>query len=216
MTLPSSTAANYPEHALIVALDRPPDVLAVRSIESPNETFVRELLTAESETDPQLRLTQIKNAILSGQEFLSGYGHYAAGRLRRIPRQEAVSLETSVSLSSTASERARLAAAQTLELELWEADNADDLLNAHILSAFCNALGSAPEDLQNYLAEALNRLIFSHASPSDSKAKDGQRALRQSVAIQSEMKTLFRALEDWGKRRNSRDEALRLKEWLQQ
>jgi len=205
---------------LVLALGngQPLEAIAVRAIASPGDAFVKQLqscLTAENQTDPTARLALIKEAILGGEEFLSGYGHYAAGRLKRIPRHDAVSLETSVLLNANIDERIRLAAGQTLELELWEADRDDDAPNAQILSTFCNALHGAPQDLQNYMAEALFRLIIGDTQSSDAKAMDHQRKLRHGVVVQSEMQTL-KALEDWGRRENSRDEAVRLERWVRQ
>jgi hypothetical protein len=203
------------KYLVVGLLGGPPEAVAVRAIESPEDTFVKQLrssLAIERQTDPQLRLIQIRDAVLGGQPFLSGYGHYAAGRLKRIPRSEAVTLETSVLLGGN-DVRNRLAAAQTLELELWHSENTDDPLKPQILSAFWNSLGGAPEDLQNYLAEALSRLLIDDAPSSDPKIRDYQFRLRRAVVVQSEAQAI-KALENWGRRQNSIEEARKLEQWL--
>jgi hypothetical protein len=124
-------------------------------------------------------------------------------------------LETSVLVDTAATEKTRLGAAQTLELELWQTPDPDDKLDFQILTVLWNALAPAPPDLQNYLGEALYRLVIGKLVSSAAITSDRQRAFRHNLVIQSEAQTL-KALEDWGRRDNSRNEALRLREWLQQ
>jgi hypothetical protein len=205
---------------LVLALgDRPPlEAVAVRSVEGPDDSYVKQLqwcLAAERETDPQARLALIKEAILSSQELLNGYGHYAAGRLKRIPRSDATALEISILRSRDNAEGTRIAAAQTLELELWESDNAADALNHRILQALWEALVDAPEDLQDYLGDALYRLIIDGAPSSEAKAKEYKKTLRRGITVDSDPKAA-KALEEWGRRQHSQEEALQLVHWLRQ
>jgi hypothetical protein len=203
------------KYLVLGLIGAPPQAVAVRAVASAEDTFVKQLRSAlaiERQTDPKLRLIQLRDAVLGGQPFLSGYGHYAAGRLKRIPRSEAITLETSVLLAGNDLKN-RLAAAQTLELELWPSENTDDPLKPQILSAFWNSLGGAPEDLQNYLAEALSRLLIDDAPSSDPKISDYQFRLRRAAVVQSEAQAM-KALEDWGRRQNSMDQARKLEQWL--
>jgi len=172
----------------LAELQAPATALAVRQIKSPNDPFAREVawcVDAERHQAPAGRLALIRDALLNGHGLIAAWGHYCAGRLKRIPRADAVSLELGLLNNKTRDEHDRSAAAQNLELELWKGGDPDDALNQQIASAFLSNLASASRALRTYLIEALHRLVFASAPPGE-QGEAFRRKLRYAISITSE------------------------------
>jgi hypothetical protein len=155
---------------LVLALSETPDALsrpqvtAARPVDTADDPFVTELSwCVRAERNPQTQRLAIRDAILHGHGLMSAWGHYCAGRLKRIPREDAIDLELQLLNDNARDEASRQSGAQNLELELWKAGDAGDAANQRIINAFTASLASAPASLQSYLGGALNRLLYVNA-----------------------------------------------------
>jgi hypothetical protein len=147
-------------------------VLPLDSTQDPRIESAKEMLHIESETDPSRRLDLLKKALESKRELLLDYCHFAVGRMKRVPRADAVPLEIAVLADPARPPKERSAALATLELQLWDAATPTDPLNRAIVRAFIGALEAREVSLRRRLVQAVYNMLVSDAP------KDSQDALR--------------------------------------
>ena len=151
----------------------PVSVFAVAPLESAEDASVRameQVLAIEATDDVKRRTALLKQDLTSNLELLSGYCHYALGRLHRIPRENAVALELEVLGDAQRPLPSRLDAQANLELELWQADAPGDPLNRRILAGFFNALLSPESGLQRPVLLGIYSLLVSDAPQEKNEA----------------------------------------------
>lgn len=141
-------------------------VSPLQSLDDPLLKGVERALQIEAVTDPQQRASLLGQGLHSELEFLQSYSHFALGRLHRVPRDIAVSLELRTLGDQARPSGQRIASASNLELELWKPDDPDDRLNKSILSGLFKALTDTDPDLRRSALASLYRLLLSQA-PSD-------------------------------------------------
>ena len=121
-------------------------VIPLKGTDDPVVIEIQKAVQIESEKDTKIQHQLLYDGIYNGGAFLSGFCHYAIGRLQRIPRKEAIALESGLLFSESQSTTRKQAAEINLELELWNDEDGNDPLNKKILETFLNALLNVPED----------------------------------------------------------------------
>jgi hypothetical protein len=137
--------------------------VAVSSLQSPEDSLVKSVeraIAIEETADPEARAQLIGEGMDSYLEFLSDYSHYAAGRLKRIPRPKAVELELALLEDDSRSSAHRLAAESNLQMELWKAGDPNDTLNKRIIGAFFRTLSAQDEQLRRQTFLGIYSLMF--------------------------------------------------------
>ncbi|MDD4051143.1 MAG: hypothetical protein PHR28_04485 [candidate division Zixibacteria bacterium] len=165
---------------------RPLPALAVEALTSPEDDYVQAMdkaLEIERAKDMILRKALLREALMGKSSVLSGYAHYALGRLERLPRNDAVELELNLLGDSAHSLDDRVAALINLELELWKSDDPDDRLNRRILEgAFAVLLSDDPE-LQEAVVGSLYGLLVSEAPEEDREADRYRSRLTKGMSL---------------------------------
>lgn len=136
--------------------------LAVAPLTGPDDPFVEGVLRAlkldQAEGGVE-RVRLAREALVSPLPFLPGYAHYAIGRLHRIPREDAVTLEAVVLADAARPPGERARAQANLELELWKAGDPDDPTNKRVLQIFLNATAGGDPELRGPLVSALHAML---------------------------------------------------------
>ena len=164
----------------------PVSALAVAPLESADDATVRALervLTIEATDDAKRRTVLLKDGLASNLELLSGYCHYALGRLHRLPRESAIMLELEVLADEQRPLPSRLDAQANLELELWQPDSPTDPLNRRILAGLLSALLSPAPGLQRPVLLGLYSLLVSDGPQDQNEAATYRSQLVQGLAL---------------------------------
>jgi hypothetical protein len=149
--------------------------LAVAPLDAPDGPLARgvegALAVEAAKDDEPLRLCLVREALGSSLPFLVEYGHYAAGRLARIPRPAAIAMEIELLADEARPARDRAMAEATLELELWREGEPEDPENRRIVEAFFASLGTPDRELRGHLVQALHAMIAPGAEPGGEEAQ---------------------------------------------
>lgn len=146
-------------------------VMPLDSTEDPSIAAMERVLEIEATKDTNKRAAMLRQHLTSESDLLSGYCHYALGRLGRIPRETSVALEQQVLQDDSAPLQSRLDAQATLELELWRNDSPDDPVNRQILEAFFSALTATEPALQRPVVLAIYSLLVDDAPEDEAAAR---------------------------------------------
>ena len=166
----------------------PLTALAVKPLKSPDDEYVRSIektLEIERTQDIGLRTTLLREGLQGKLSVLSGYAHYALGRLKRIPRSSAVQLELAVLSDDTRLTRDRNAALTNLEIELWKYDDPDDSLNQRIVEAAFAALLTGDRDFQEAVLSSLYSILVSGAPEEDKEGTKYRTRLTAGMKLPS-------------------------------
>ncbi len=176
---------DIPESERGQPLTSPLSPLSVAPLGAPDDPLVRgveKALAIQPDKPEPVRLRLVREALDGTLPFLVEYGHYAAGRLGRIPRRAAVAMELELFEDESRSPRDRAMAEATLELELWREDEPEDPENRKIVEAFFRQLGTADKELRLHVVEALHAMLDPDAAPGSEEAQRSE-ALMKGVKI---------------------------------
>jgi hypothetical protein len=181
------------------ATTHPPlSALAVAELKSDDDPLVRavqQVLTIEATADTRRRMDLIRQGLESDLRFLSEYCHYAIGRLKRIPRQDATTMELALFQDTQRSAQHRLSAEAVLEMELWKPEDASDTLNHRILEAFFNAAPTGDAEFRKTTALGIYNMLFTDA-PENPSEQDGYRRQLMSAVQLTDRNAVLSALQD--------------------
>lgn len=167
---------------------RPIPALAVEGLTSPGDDFVTAMekaLEIEKAKDPILRKAKLREALLGQSGVLSGYAHYAMGRLQRLPRNDAVELELGLLGDKEHSIDDRIAALVNLELELWKAEDPNDPVNKKIVQHLFTTMTADDPDLQKAVVGSLYGLLVSEAPEDEKEAEQYRSRLTGELSLPS-------------------------------
>jgi hypothetical protein len=165
---------------------RPLPALAVEALTSPDDDYVQAMekaLEIERAKDLILRKALLREALLGKSSVLSGYAHYALGRLERLPRNDAVELELNLLGDSAHSLDDRVAALVNLELELWKSDDPDDALDRRMVEGMFAVLLTNDQDFQAAVVGSLYGLLVSEAPEEEREADRYRSRLTKGIGL---------------------------------
>jgi|GEM_PF-4517140 len=188
-----------PEISAVDNENTPLAVSAVESLESPDDEYIHSIMKAleiEQTQDLSLQTALLEEGLQEGKHsFLSGYAHYAIGRLQRIPRSRAVELELTILSDKARSADDRYVALTNLELELWKDDTPDDSLNRKIVETAFAALQTSDKDFQKDILLSLYNMLTSGISEEDEGEVRLNSCLARSMELPSK-KSLLNVLRE--------------------
>lgn len=136
--------------------------VSVASVAGEDDPLVRGLsdaLAIESEPKQDNKKRMLARALWSDLPVLGTYAQDAVGRLKRIPRDQAIELDCALVSDASASMNRRLAAVSTLEKALWKNGAPDDAGNKKILTALFVLLKDPRAEALQFLVPVLYRLV---------------------------------------------------------
>ncbi|HEY3244583.1 MAG TPA: hypothetical protein VGM03_14665, partial [Phycisphaerae bacterium] len=189
---------DIPAHPEATAKHPPLSALAVAELKSQDDPLVRamqQVLTIEGTAETARRMELIRQGLDSDLGFLSDYCHYALGRLKRVPREDAVAMELSLFQDAARAPQGRLSAEAVLEMELWKPEDASDTLNHKILEAFFNALTSGDAEFRKTTALGIYNMLFADA-PENPSEQDGYRRQLMSAVHPRDRNAVLSVLQE--------------------
>lgn len=194
----------------------PLSAAAVEPLNSAEDSLVRSVekaLQIESVQALEQRAALIREGLAGNLEFLTDYCHYAAGRLKRIPRKETVELELALLKNGASPIPNRIAAQVNLEIELRKADDPEDPFNKRILETFFNALEVPNEELGRTLVQSIYRILVSNAPPGTEEGTSYRMKLTMGIKLLPK-DSLLASLHELEKNPNIAAEAAWIREFI--
>lgn len=164
----------------------PSAVAEVPSEDAPLVQGLDRALAIEEVTEPDLMTRLLSEAVFSDLPVLSDYGHFQLGRVKRLPRETAVNLESRLATDRAVPVKQRMAGAATLETGLWKANDSRDPSNKQIVSALLSLLAESDGDAQRFAMAALYRLLVGQAGPPGTRVEEFQAELLNGVGQASD------------------------------
>ena len=205
-----------PEQRKAMTLMGPLSLTAVAGLESADDPMIQSterILVIESTKDAKERTRLIREGLGTKQDFLAAYCHYAMGRLGRIPRDDAVKIETDILKDENRSVRDRLDAQANLELELWKEDEPDDPINRRILESFFQTLPARDPGLRRALLLAIHSMLVDEAPEGKEEGAAYRRKLMRGVSLLPK-ETVGAVLTELERSKDTATEAAWLREFI--